>query len=43
MADLLKLKLKPDKIMTVVTIDGIKQKSLRSAGLVTIKVMDQLT
>ncbi len=42
MADLLKLKPKPDKTMTVVTIDGIKQKSLRSAGLVTVKVMDQL-
>ncbi len=41
MADLLKLKLKPDKTMTVVAIDGIKQKSLGSAGLVTVKVMDQ--
>ncbi len=41
MADLLKLKLKSDKTMTVIVIDGIKQKSLRSAGLVTVKVMDQ--
>ncbi len=40
MADLLKLKLKLDKTMTVVIIDGIKQKSLESAGLVTIKVID---
>ncbi len=40
MADLLKLKPKPDKIMTVVAINGIKQKSLRSAGLVTVKVMN---
>ncbi len=29
--------------MTVVTIDGIKQKSLGSAGLVTVKVIDQPT
>src|SRR6266511_4116026 len=43
MADLLKLKLKPDKTMTVVAIDRIKQKSLRSAGLVTVKVIDQST
>ncbi len=42
-ADLLKLKLKLDKIMTVVAIDGIKQKSLGSAGLVTVKVIDQPT
>ncbi len=41
MADLLKLKLKPDKTMTVVAIDGVKQKSLESASLVTVKVMDQ--
>ncbi len=41
MADLLKLKLKSDKTMTVVAIDGIKQKSLESAGLVTVKVIDQ--
>ena len=40
MADLLKLKPKSDKIMTVVVIDEIKQKSLRSAGLVIVKVMD---
>src|SRR6266542_4449493 len=43
MADLLKLKPKSDKIMTVVTIDDIKQKSLESVGLVTVKVMDQPT
>ncbi len=43
MADLLKLKPKSDKIMTVIAIDGIKQKSFRSAGLVTVKVMDQPT
>ncbi len=41
MADLLKLKPKPDKTMTVVAIDRIKQKSLGSTGLVTVKVMDQ--
>ncbi len=40
MADLLKLKPKLNKTMTVVAIDEIKQKSLRSAGLVTVKVMD---
>jgi len=39
--DLLKLKPKLDKTMTVVAIDGIKQKSLESVGLVTVKVMDQ--
>ena len=43
MVDLLKLKPKPDKTMIVVAIDSIKQKSLRSAGLVTIKVIDQPT
>src|SRR6266498_431614 len=43
MVNLLKLKLKLDKTMTVVAIDRIKQKSLRSAGLVTVKVMDQPT
>src|SRR6266498_1809143 len=43
MADLLKLKLKPDKTMTIVAIDNIKQKSLGSVGLVTVKVMDQPT
>jgi len=41
MADLLKLKPKLDKTMTVMTIDDIKQKSLGSAGLVTVKVIDQ--
>jgi len=40
MADLLKLKSKLDKTMTVVAIDRIKQKSLRSAGLVIVKIMD---
>ncbi len=40
MADLLKLKPKPDKTMTIVAIDRIKQKSLESAGLVTVKVID---
>jgi len=43
MADLLKLKLKLDKTMTVVAIDGIKQKSLGSVGLVTVKIIDQPT
>src|SRR6266540_1633354 len=43
MADLLKLKPKPDKTMTVVAIDGIKQKSLGSIGMVTVKVLDQPT
>jgi len=43
MADLLKLKPKSDKTMTVVVINGIKQKFLRSAGLVTVKIMDQPT
>src|SRR6266542_784993 len=43
MADLLKLKLKSDKTITVVAIDSIKQKSLRSADLVTVKVIDQST
>ncbi len=39
-ADLLKLKPKLDKTMTVIAIDRIKQKSLGSAGLVTVKVMN---
>jgi len=43
MADLLKLKLKLDKTMTVVTIDEIKQKSLESVSLVMVKVIDQPT
>ncbi len=43
MADLLKLKLKPEKTITVVAINGVKQKSLESAGLVTVKVIDQPT
>ncbi len=40
MADLLKLKPKADKTMTVVAIDGVKQKSLGSAGMVTVKIID---
>jgi len=40
MADLLKLKPKLDKTIIVVTIDRVKQKSFRSAGLVTVKVMN---
>ncbi len=40
MADLLKLKSKPDKTMTVFVINGIKQKSLESASLVIVKVID---
>ncbi len=40
MADLLKLKPKSDKIMIVVAINGVKQKSLRSAGVVMVKIMD---
>jgi len=43
MANLLRLKPKPDKTMTVVAIDGIKQKSLESVGLVIVKVIDQPT
>jgi len=43
MADLLKLKPKLDKIMTVIAIDKIKQKSLRSVRVVTVKVMDKPT
>ncbi len=43
MAELLKLKPKSDKTITVIVIDGIKQKSLGSVGLVTVKVMDQPT
>ncbi len=42
MADLLKLKPKLDKTMTVIVIDEIKQKSFRSTGIVIIKVIDQL-
>jgi len=36
MIDLLKLKPKPDKTMTVVVINRVKQKSLGSAGMVTV-------
>jgi len=41
MMDLLKLKPKVDKTMTVVAIDRIKQKSFESVKIVIIKVMDQ--
>ena len=41
MADLLKLKPKSDKTMTVIAINRIKQKLLGNAGLVTVKIMDQ--
>jgi len=40
MADLLKLKLKADKTMTVVAINRVKQKSLESTGMITIKIID---
>ncbi len=40
MVNLLKLKPKPDKTMTVIAIDRVKQKSLESIRLVTVKVMD---
>ncbi len=40
MVNLLKLKLKPDKTMTVIAIDRVKWKSLGSAEIVTVKVMD---
>ncbi len=43
MVDLLKLKPKPDKTMMIVAIDRVKQKSLGSAGIVTVKVIDQPT
>jgi len=39
-ADLLKLKPKANKTITVVAIDRIKQKSLESVGIVTVKVMN---
>jgi len=38
--NLLKLKPKADKTMTVVAIDGVKQKFFESAGMVTVKVMN---
>ncbi len=41
MADLLKLKLKANKTMIIVTIDRIKQKSFRSIEIVTVKVINQ--
>ncbi len=41
MVNLLKLKLKANKIMIIVAIDGVKQKSFRSIKIVIIKVMNQ--
>ncbi len=38
--DLLKLKPKADKTITVVAIDGVKQTSLRNVKMVIIKVMN---
>ncbi len=40
MVDLLKLKLKVDKTMTVVAIDEVKQKLLGSVRMVIVKVID---
>ncbi len=40
MVNLLKLKPKADETITIVAIDRIKQKSLRSTRLVTVKVID---
>ena len=40
MVNLLKLKLKVDKIITVIAIDEVKQKSLESVRVVTVKVID---
>jgi len=40
MVDLLKFKPKADTTITVIAIDGIKQKSLRSAEIVIVKVID---
>jgi len=40
MVNLLKLKPKSNKMITVVAIDRIKQESLGSAGIVMVKVMD---
>jgi len=40
MVDLLKLKSKSKKTITVVAIDRIKQKSFESAGIVIVKVMN---
>ncbi len=39
-ADLLKLKLKANKTIIVIAIDEVKQKSLRSAEIVIVKIMD---
>ena len=41
MTDLLKLKPKINKTIIIVIIDEVKQKSLRSIGMVMVKVMDQ--
>ena len=41
--DLLKLKPKLNKTMTVVAIDRVKQKSLGNTGIVIVKVIDQST
>ena len=40
MVDLLKLKPKTDETIMVVAIDRVKQKSLRSIRIVTVKVMN---
>ncbi len=40
MMNLLKLKLKADKTMTVIAIDEVKQKSFESAGIVMVKVIN---
>ncbi len=40
MANLLKLKPKANKMMTVVAINRVKQKSLKSIRIVMVKVMD---
>ncbi len=40
MVNLLKLKLKSDKTMTIVTINRVKQKSFGSVRMVIIKVMN---
>ncbi len=40
MIELLKLKLKVNKTMIVITINGVKQKSLGSIEIVTVKVIN---
>jgi len=42
MVNLLKLKLKANKTITVIAIDEIKQKSLRNAKIIIVKVINQL-